>query len=226
MIKLFVYKIDDNKEDILLAKMSLLSSDEKEKVERYKYGKDRVRSLIGRLMLLSFADRYTDERYSEVNLLSDDEDLIKENAADITLAYDEIGKGRITNRDSVFYNISHSKDYVVLALSDGEVGVDIQEIKPLKANIPQRFFHAKDIEYIYSNEDGAIERFTCVWCIKESYSKLTGRGISEGFATFYEEFDKKTVINAQTGETKAEFKEYDIDSNYKLAVSFYGIKGA
>ena len=224
MIKLFVYKIDDNKEDILLAKMSLLSSDEKEKVERYKYNKDRVRSLLGRLMLICFADRYTDESFPEVNFLYDDEAFIKENAADITLAYDEIGKGRTVNRDNLFFNISHSKDYVVLALSDREVGVDIQEIKPLKADIPKRYFHAKDIEYIDAKEECRLERFTEVWCIKESYSKLTGRGISEGFATFYEDFEQKTVINAQTGEVKAEYKEYDIDAAYKLAVSFFGIK--
>ena len=77
---------------------------------------------------------------------------------------------------------------------------------------------------IDAKEEGRLERFTEVWCIKESYSKLTGRGISEGFATFYENFEQKTVINAQTGEVKAEYKEYDVDADYKLAVSFFGIK--
>ena len=63
MIKVFAYKLDENNADILLDKMSLLSLKEKEYVCRYKYEKDRLRSLIGRLLLLNFADIYTDDSF-------------------------------------------------------------------------------------------------------------------------------------------------------------------
>ena len=148
MIKVFAYKLDENNADILLDKMSLLSLKEKEYVCRYKYEKDRLRSLIGRLLLLSFADRYTSDFFKEVNFVSGTDEFVKDKISDIEISIDENGKGRIDNRDNLFFNISHSKDYVVLALSDEEVGIDIQEIKPLKANVPKRFFTNTDNEYI------------------------------------------------------------------------------
>ena len=221
MIKIFAYKLDENNADILLDKMSLLSLKEKEYVCRYKYEKDRIRSLIGRLMLFCFCDRYKDDCFEEINFVSGPDEFIKENISDITIAVDENGKGRIENRDELFFNISHSKDYVVLALSDKEVGIDIQEIKPLKANIPKRFFTDTDNEYIDQSEEGKIERFTQVWAAKESFAKLTGNGIGEGFASFFEDFEKMVIIDAKTYEEKAKIAEVIIDEKYKCFVSFF-----
>lgn len=221
MIKVFAYKLDENNADILLDKMSLLSLKEKEYVCRYKYEKDRLRSLIGRLLLLSFADRYTDDSFKEINFVTGTDEFVKDKMSDIEIYIDENGKGRIENRDNLFFNISHSKDYVVLALSDEEVGIDIQEIKPLKANVPKRFFTDTDNEYIDRSEDGRIERFTQVWSAKESFAKLTGNGIGEGFSTFYEDFEKMVIIDAESGEIKAKLKCYVIDERYKCFSSTY-----
>ena len=221
MIKIFVYKIDENNADILLDKMSLLSLKEKEYVCRYKYVKDQLRSLAGRLMLFAFADRYTDDSFMEINHISGTDEFVKENMSDITIDVDENGKGRIENRDGLFFNISHSKDYCVLALSDKEIGIDIQEIKPLKADVPKRFFTDIDNEYIDQSEEGRIERFTKVWSAKESFAKLTGKGIGEGFATFYEDFDRMVIIDLKNGEEKAKLKCYEIDKGYKCFAAFY-----
>ena len=221
MIKIFAYKLDENNADILLDKMSLLSLKEKEYVCRYKYEKDRLRSFIGRLLLLSFADRYTSDSFKEVNFVSGTGEFVKDKISDIEISIDENGKGRIDNRDNLFFNISHSKDYVVLALSDEEVGIDIQEIKPLKANVPKRFFTDTDNEYIDQSEDGKIDRFTQVWSAKESFAKLTGNGIGEGFSTFYEDFEKMVIIDENTGEIKAKLKCHAIDESYKCFSSTY-----
>ena len=221
MIKIFAYKLDENNADILLNKMSLLSLKEKEYVCRYKFEKDRLRSLIGRLMLFVFADRYTDESFKEVNIITGTDEFTEEKISDIVISIDENGKGRIENREGLFFNISHSKDYCVLALADEEVGVDIQEIKPLKTNIPKRFFTEYDNEYIDQSEEGRIERFTEVWSAKESFAKLTGNGIGEGFATFYEDFERMVIIDIKNGEAKAKLKEYDIDEEYKCFASAF-----
>ena len=86
MIKIFVYKLDDNNADILLDKMSLLSLKEKEYVCRYKYEKDRLRSLLGRLLLLRFADVYEDESFKEINFISDPNEFTKDKLSDIKIA--------------------------------------------------------------------------------------------------------------------------------------------
>ncbi len=42
------------------------------------------------------------------------------------------------------YNLSHSGDYVALAISDVPVGVDIQQMRPYKDSLVKRFFSEKE----------------------------------------------------------------------------------
>ena len=214
MVKIFVFKVDNKNEDILVDKMSLLSLKEREKLSKYKYDKDRNLSLAGRLMLYCFGERFKDEKYGELNFVTDLNEFCEKNIADFEIIYGEIGKGAVKDRDDLHFNISHSKDYCVLALSDEEVGIDIQEIKEIRADIAGRFFEKRDNDYIDEKEDKKKERFIEVWCAKESYAKLTGRGIGEGFSTFYEDFDKMELFDAETNEKKGYLKRYEIDPGY------------
>ena len=233
MIRLFVLKIDDNNEDILLSKMSLLSCEEKEKADRFKYPRDKALSLGGRLLLFCFGNRFRDENYVNLNFVNDLEEFKKENMADFDIRYDELGKGYVNQNnyvnhnkntdpvapkeaeDNIYYNISHSGDYVVCAFSDAPVGVDIQKIKPLKENFAKRYFNERDNSYIESpGESEKTDRMIKVWTAKESYSKLTGKGISGGFNGFYEDFEKMRTIDAQTGQELAEITEFTVDSAY------------
>lgn len=214
MVKIFVIKTDNKIADILPDKMSLLSLEEREKLSRYKYDKDRILSLAGRLMLFCFAGRFKDEKYKDINFVTDINEFSKENYYDMQIVYGEIGKGMIKDRDDLFFNISHSKEYCVLALSDKEVGVDIQEIKEIRADIAKRFFEKRDNDYIEEDKDKRTERFIEVWCAKESFAKLTGRGIGEGFSTFYEDFEKMEILDVETDLKKAVLKKYEVDKNY------------
>ncbi len=233
MIKLFVLKIDDNNEDILLSKMSLLSCEEKDKADRFKYPRDKALSLGGRLLLFCFGNRFREENYVNLNFVNDLEEFKKENMADFEIRYDELGKGYVNQinyvnhngnvdpeapkeaKDNIYYNISHSGDYVVCAFSDAPVGVDIQKIKPLKENFAKRYFNEKDNIYIESvGESEKTDRMIKVWTSKESYSKLTGKGISGGFNGFYEDFEKMRTIDARTGQELAEITEFTVDSAY------------
>ena len=214
MVKIFVFKTDNKIADILPDKMSLLSLEEREKLSRYKYDKDRILSLAGRLMLFCFAKRFKDEKYKDINFVTDINEFSKENYYDMQIVYGEIGKGMIKDRDDLFFNISHSKEYCVLALSDKEVGVDIQEIKEIRADIAKRFFEKRDNDYIEEDKDKRTERFIEVWCAKESFAKLTGRGIGEGFSTFYEDFEKMEILDVETDLKKAVLKKYEVDKNY------------
>lgn len=81
------------------------------------------------------------------------------------------------------FNLSHSGDYVVCALSDAPVGVDIEKIVPISLKVMRRFFSPSILS--------PIEQMR-LWTRYESYGKMTGTGIpypkgSEG-PCFYKEY--------------------------------------
>ena len=224
MIKLFLFEVNDMNEDILLDKMSLLSYEEKEKVSKYKYNKDRALSLAGRLLLLCFANRYKSDDYSDVNYIDDLDEFDERNINDLSIEYDSNGKGFIKNRENLYYNISHSGNISACVLSDVPVGVDIQNIRKVNEKIARRFFGEKDCEYIFDSKDCSEEemnkKITYVWSAKESFVKLTGRGIAGGMDDFFEDFDKMIVCDCATGLKKADLFYFKTKDNYHCFVSY------
>ena len=99
------------------------------------------------------------------------------------------------------YNLSHSGDYVMLAVADKPVGVDIQQIKPLARDIAGRFYSCDEIEYLKSiSSDNSskeyLEAFYRIWCLKESYVKCSGEGLGHGLNSFsvIERLDNSEII--------------------------------
>ena len=74
------------------------------------------------------------------------------------------------------FNISHSGNRVLCAVHEGNIGADIERLRP----VPQKVF--KNIctyaEQQYIGDDPL--RFAEVWTRKEAYVKLDGRGLAYG----------------------------------------------
>ena len=111
------------------------------------------------------------------------------------LRYAETGKPYVGVGSGMYVSISHSHGLCAAAVSDSEVGVDIEYIDPSRPTerlnrLAARFFSADELAYIKAGADavGAVlpERFFEVWCAKESYVKYTGDGLSGlgGFSIF------------------------------------------
>lgn len=93
----------------------------------------------------------------------------------------------------LYFSLSHSGDAVFLAMSQREVGADIQTAtKADWESLAKRFYGKQDLEWMESGggipvagEDncsenpGAQERFYRLWTKKEAYGKLTGEGVSK-----------------------------------------------
>lgn len=84
---------------------------------------------------------------------------------------------------SVFFNISHSGDYVICSLSQSEIGCDVQTVGEYKEKIAKRYFTDKEKEILDKSEN-PNEDFTKLWTLKESVLKKTGEGISGGLSSF------------------------------------------
>ena len=91
----------------------------------------------------------------------------------------EAGKPYFEGSEDVFFNISQSGRFVSLALSDEDIGFDLQ--KPVSANESLIKRIASESEIIEKRE--LINNdFQLFWAIKESYAKYTGKGIGTDFA--------------------------------------------
>lgn len=108
------------------------------------------------------------------------------NKNEFAFEIEENGKPYLKN-GSCHFNISHSGDFVVVAVNKKKsVGIDIEYIRPIKKSLISRVCNDKEIEYIFGNDvffDELIqkkdicERFFRVWTYKEAYLKCTGEGI-------------------------------------------------
>lgn len=86
----------------------------------------------------------------------------------------------------LFFNISHSADFLLVAVSaNNEVGVDIELIKE-RSNLPvlvERCFALKEQQYWFKlPEINKLEYFYRFWVAKEAFVKAVGRGIALGMS--------------------------------------------
>lgn len=86
--------------------------------------------------------------------------------------------GRPYFKCKIDFNISHSGQYVVCAVSDSNiVGIDIEEIKPIDINDFKNYWQAKELEAINNSPDQG-GKFYCYWTRKEAVVKADGGGLS------------------------------------------------
>lgn len=80
---------------------------------------------------------------------------------------------------SLYFNISHTKNYALLAVSkDTPVGIDIESIRTDidSAKLSKRFFCDMEKKWVGDNH----EKFCVLWTRKEAFIKAVGRGLSMG----------------------------------------------
>lgn len=150
--------------------------------------------------------------------------------ADFTIVRGEQGKPYVNGRMGVYFNISHSGDYVVCVVSDSEVGVDIEKIGVARMNVARRFFHPLEVCQLESLEgERQSDLFFNYWTVKESFLKYTGSGLSCPLSSFEVRFAETeislyrsdTVLSgvSTAGTTPLYIRECRIDAGYKCFVT-------
>ncbi|WP_062491249.1 MULTISPECIES: 4'-phosphopantetheinyl transferase family protein [Paenibacillus] len=98
---------------------------------------------------------------------------------DITFYYNSFGKPFLKNVENVFFNVSHSGNWVVCALDNSPIGIDIEIVKPIDISIARRFFSTVEYKDIMKRTPTQREDyFYTLWTLKESYIKAIGKGLS------------------------------------------------
>lgn len=123
-------------------------------------------------------------------------ELCPETELPLDIYADENEKPYLRGRE-LFFSLSHSGHYSLCAVSDRELGADIQEQVPFKERLARRFFTAEEFAYILgsSNRDYA---FSKVWALKESTIKAFGLGLKMPLNAFSLQFGEEIGIRGES----------------------------
>lgn len=180
MIHLYIASIEKlMDEKIYFEKLSHISAERCEKIHACKMQKDKNRSLAAGLLVEYAWTTYLRENGEKMEPLQ--------------IIVGQNGKPVCGNREDFYFNLSHSGEYVICAVSRDAVGADIQQVKEVQLNIAKRFFLPGECEALERSDD-PNQLFCQMWAMKESYVKYTGKGIKQRLDSF--------SVNAKTGMIK------------------------
>jgi 4'-phosphopantetheinyl transferase len=174
------------------------------KVRRFVKCEDAARSLIGeRLARVAIA------KHTGMSVF------------DIRFEDNKYGKPHVRDmREEIYFNVSHSEEWIVCAIDGWPVGIDVEQIKPIDLHIAHQFFSEQECVQLMSlPSEERLSYFFELWTMKESYIKADGRGLSIPLNSFT--IQKNGTASALITAEKASdyyLKQYDIDPAYKLAV--------
>lgn len=157
--KIFVCKIPNDisfeTEDLLVSKVS---SDRKVKYKKLKNHIQQLQCIVSYLLLKYLLVKYFN--YPK--------------AKDIVFRFEKGSSKPKINYLNLYFNISHSNNAVLVAVSREEIGVDIEK-KDQKLEFLVQYFHFKEQLICFNNMEETIK----IWTLKESYAKLSGIGIND-----------------------------------------------
>ncbi|WP_035779614.1 4'-phosphopantetheinyl transferase family protein [Butyrivibrio sp. MC2013] len=171
--------------------MPYISKERLEKLLRFKFEKDRLRSMAGSLMMTAIyalsGDRMSLPDIMDEHMLCADHllSVLRDSkAAPAQVEFGPYGKPYLVGRRDIPFSLSHSGDYVALAIGStkdkhtGSIGIDIQETCSVRNSdsIARRFYTESELDYI-SGSNNKETAFYKIWTAKEAASKAVGSGL-------------------------------------------------
>lgn len=102
---------------------------------------------------------------------------------DAVMSYERFGKPYLKDYPNIKFSISHSGEIAVVAISDVDVGCDIERTGRYKEEVVERCFSKEEQDFIFSQTDKDAV-FTKIWVAKESFVKALGLGLSVKLNSF------------------------------------------
>lgn len=160
--------------EMLLA-TSCLQPEEKQRIAKFVFKKDFKSSLIGRLMMRKFINSVTSIPYNLVKLYRDEKGkpFFDQSISDVKISF----------------NVSHQGDFTVFSgeIGDTKVGVDVMKIEYAGGKSLEDYFRIMKRQFSQTewiqirdgfNDGAKLTTFCRNWCLKESYVKAIGVGIT------------------------------------------------
>lgn len=163
MIYKYAIKITEKAYQDIFQQFELrISAERKEKVSKFHFDEDKKRSILAEVLL-----RHSLKR--DFGMTNDH----------IHFTINEYGKPSLQNFDHIHFNLAHSGDWVVCAVSDTPIGIDIEQVAMIEMDIAKAYFTSSEYQDILSQpKDKQIQYFYKLWTLKESYVKAEGKGLT------------------------------------------------
>jgi len=150
--------------------MSLLSSNESQRAERFRFEKDKLRYIVTHGCLRNILSQYLRCGPEELSFITNDH-----------------GKPSVMEH-KIEFNLSHSGDFALIAVTrESKVGVDVERLRSDMEleSIARRFFSPNEFAELMALPPNQQELafFNC-WTRKEAYIKAQGLGLSLSLNSF------------------------------------------
>ncbi len=157
MLRIYFYQL--NREDLTTNReryLSLLPPWRAESCHRMKFERGKLQQLAAGMLL----------RHA---LQKEGMELMK-----VPVSKNEHGKPMI---DGIYFNLSHSDDYITAAVADCPVGIDVETKTDPELKITRRFYSPEEQDAVRRAADPQKE-FRRIWTRKEAYVKCVGTGLA------------------------------------------------
>ncbi|WP_094752130.1 4'-phosphopantetheinyl transferase family protein [Psychromonas sp. CD1] len=151
---------------------SLLSPDERKKVNRYRLPQAQNIALLTRAFIRLILSQYETQ-----------------SASQWVFSISPLGKPEVTNtKHPLRFNLSHNNNLIICAITlINDIGCDIENLerKINAKSITQRYFSTyeqQQLNTLPQNQQNAF--FFKLWTLKEAFVKATGQGLAQGLNTF------------------------------------------
>jgi len=158
VFQFFIKNIEDITEEEYQLYFLQLPQHMQRDISKYKFKKDRYRTLVGKSILLEYLKKYTNYSIFDIKKTI-------------------YGKPYIEG-GNINFNISHSGKYVVAVFGEYEqIGIDIEDsanrvdLEDFKLVLLESEFNQ------IKNSKNQLERFYTFWTIKEATLKANGKGL-------------------------------------------------
>jgi 4'-phosphopantetheinyl transferase len=147
----------------------------------------------------------------------------------LAFSYNPQGKPLLANNPALAFNLSHSGDWVVLAVAQGceQLGVDVEHCQRRNKvlAIAERYFAASELAELQAlPAEQQRRRFFDYWTLKEAYIKARGEGLAMSLQSFAFELTAQAItLKLPTTSTdnaaQWQFYQQTLGTDYVLALA-------
>jgi 4'-phosphopantetheinyl transferase len=183
--------------------LNCVSDLRKQRVKKFVRREDACRSILGEVLA----------KYSVAGAAGIPADTV-------TFTVDSFGKPHMNREIPIHFNVSHSGSWVMCAVDNAPIGIDVEKVRHYDPDLAKRFYHPYEYDSLIAlPEHERNGRFYDLWTIKESYIKALGKGLSIPLNSFEILFDNEQIrMDTKTDNPVMHFWQYDVGPNYRCAV--------